>query len=437
MTSKKNKKVYVALSADFLHHGHINILSHAASLGEVVIGLMTDAAISKYKRLPFLDYEQRKSIVSNIKGVSKVIAQKTFDYSENLLKVKPDYVVHGDDWKTGIQKPQREKVIQTLKNWGGELIELPYTKGVSSSSMEEALRSLGTTPTVRLNRLRRLLDAKPLIRVCEVHNGLSGLIAENTRVERDGSEVEFDAMWSSSLTDSTAKGLPDIEAVDVTSRLNSVNQIFEVTTKPMIFDGDTGGKTEIFNFTVKSLERLGVSAVVIEDKVGLKKNSLLGNEVSQTQDSIKNFQDKINAGKKSQVTKDFMIIARIESLILNAGMKDALKRSKAYLEAGADAIMIHSRKKSPKEIFEFCEKFNSLNSNAPLMVVPSSFNSVKEHEWEERGVKIVCYANHMLRSAYPSMLKVARSILMQGRSKESDDDCMPIKEILELIPGTK
>lgn len=437
MTSKKNKKVYVALSADFLHHGHINILSHAASLGEVVIGLMTDTAISKYKRLPFLDYEQRKSIVSNIKGVSKVIAQKTFDYSENLQKEKPDYVVHGDDWKTGIQKSQREKVIETLKNWGGELIELPYTKGVSSSSMDEALRSLGTTPTVRLNRLRRLLDAKPLIRVCEVHNGLSGLIVENTRVERDTSEVEFDAMWSSSLTDSTAKGLPDIEAVDVTSRLNSVNQIFEVTTKPMIFDGDTGGKIEIFNFTVKSLERLGVSAVVIEDKVGLKKNSLLGNEVSQTQDTIKNFQDKINAGKKCQVTKDFMIIARIESLILNAGMKDALKRSKAYLEAGADAIMIHSRKKSPKEIFEFCEKFNSFKSNAPLMVVPSSFNSVKEEEWEKRGVQIVCYANHMLRSAYPSMLEVARSILMHGRSKESDNNCMPIKEILELIPGTK
>lgn len=433
---KDSKKVYLALSADLLHHGHMNVLSKAASLGEITIGLMTDEAIAKYKRLPNLTYQQREIVVRGLKGVKDVIPQKTMDYSDNLKKLKPDYVVHGDDWKNGIQKQQRKKVIEVLKEWNGELIEIPYTVGISSSELEESILEVGTTPTIRLKRLRRLLEAKKLITVNEVHNGLSGLITEKTSIKRNDRIVEFDAMWSSSLTDSTAKGMPDIEAVDITSRINSVNQIFEVTTKPMIFDGDTGGKIEIFQFTVRSLERLGISAVVIEDKVGLKKNSLLGNEVPQQQDDIKNFQEKIIAGKKAQVTDDFMIIARIESLILEAGMKDALKRAKAYINAGADAIMIHSREKSPDEIFEFCKKYQEISKNTPLMVVPSSFNEVTEEEWEERGVNIVCYANHMLRSAYPAMVSVAESILLNGRSKDCDDSCMPIKEILNLIPGT-
>tara|TARA_B100000886_G_scaffold321835_1_gene264374 strand:- start:441 stop:1748 length:1308 start_codon:yes stop_codon:yes gene_type:complete len=433
---KDSKKVYLALSADLLHHGHMNVLSKAASLGEITIGLMTDEAIAKYKRLPNLTYQQREIVVRGLKGVKDIIPQKTMDYSDNLKKLKPDYVVHGDDWKNGIQKQQRKKVIEVLKEWNGELIEIPYTVGISSSELEESILEVGTTPTIRLKRLRRLLEAKKLITVNEVHNGLSGLITEKTSIKRNDRIVEFDAMWSSSLTDSTAKGMPDIEAVDITSRINSVNQIFEVTTKPMIFDGDTGGKIEIFQFTVRSLERLGISAVVIEDKIGLKKNSLLGNEVPQQQDDIKNFQEKIIAGKKAQVTDDFMIIARIESLILEAGMKDALKRAKAYINAGADAIMIHSREKSPDEIFEFCKKYQEISKNTPLMVVPSSFNEVTEEEWEERGVNIVCYANHMLRSAYPAMVSVAESILLNGRSKDCDDSCMPIKEILNLIPGT-
>lgn len=433
---KDSKKVYLALSADLLHHGHMNVLSKAASLGEITIGLMTDEAIAKYKRLPNLTYQQREIVVRGLKGVKAVIPQNTMDYSENLKKLKPDYVVHGDDWKNGIQKQQRKKVIEVLKEWNGELIEIPYTDGISSSELEESILEVGTTPTIRLKRLRRLLEAKKLITVNEVHNGLSGLITEKTSIKRNDRIVEFDAMWSSSLTDSTAKGMPDIEAVDITSRINSVNQIFEVTTKPMIFDGDTGGKIEIFQFTVRSLERLGISAVVIEDKIGLKKNSLLGNEVPQQQDDIQNFQEKIIAGKKAQVTDDFMIIARIESLILEAGMKDALKRAKAYINAGADAIMIHSREKSPDEIFEFCEKYQEISKNTPLMIVPSSFNEVTEEEWEERGVNIVCYANHMLRSAYPAMVSVAESILLNGRSKDCDDSCMPIKEILNLIPGT-
>ena len=431
------KSVYVGMSADLVHPGHMNILKEAAKLGDVTVGLLTDEAIASYKRLPYMQYEQRKLVIENIKGVVNVIAQSTLDYRPNLEKLKPDIVVHGDDWKDGVQKQTRDQVVETLGQWSGVLVEIAYTNGISSTQLNEAVKDLGTTPSIRLGMLRRLLQAKPLISVNEVHHGLSGLITEKTVVSRDGKNVEFDAMWSSSLTDSTAKGKPDIEAVDMTSRMTSVNDIFEVTTKPMIFDGDTGGKIEHFAFTVRSLERLGVSAVVIEDKVGLKKNSLFGTEVAQTQDTIENFQNKLRVGKAAQVTDDFMIISRIESLILEAGMEDALARAEAYIEAGTDAIMIHSRQKDPAEIFEFCEKYGKFQSRVPLMVVPTSFNEVTEAEWQDRGVSIVCYANHMLRSSYPAMLKVAQLILENGRSLECDDLCLSIKEILELVPGTK
>lgn len=430
-------KVYVGMSADLLHNGHINVLKKASDLGDVIVGLLTDEAIAGYKRLPFMKYEQRKVVVNEIKGVVDVIPQNTLDYRDNLRTVKPDYVVHGDDWKEGVQRETRQQVIDVLNEWGGKLIEVSYTDGISSTVLIESVMEVGTTPNIRLGMLRRLLHAKPLVRVNEVHHGLSGLITEKTKVERDGKIVAFDAMWSSSLTDSTAKGKPDIEAVDMTSRMQSVNDIFDVTSLPMIFDADTGGKTEHFRFTVKSLERLGVSAVVIEDKVGLKKNSLFGNDVTQTQDTIENFQEKISAGKDAQVTDDFMIISRIESLILEAGMEDVLDRAQAYMEAGTDAIMVHSRLKSPDEIFEFCEKYHRLPKTVPLMVVPSSFNGVTEDEWISKGVNIVVYANHMLRASYPAMLKVAKSILQNGRSLEAADDCLSINETLELIPGTK
>jgi|TARA_B110000858_G_C17797255_1_gene473188 phosphoenolpyruvate phosphomutase / 2-hydroxyethylphosphonate cytidylyltransferase len=431
------KKVYVGMSVDLIHEGHINIIKEAAKLGTVTIGLLTDKAIASYKRLPYMPYDNRKLIISEIKGVHNVIQQNAHSYKENLLDLKPDYVVHGNDWREGSQKKIRDEVIDILKGWGGELVEIPYTKDISSSILNKNIKEIGTTPNIRLSLLKRLLKAKPLIRLNEAHNGLSGLITEKTKIEENGRIIEFDAMWSSSLTDSTAKGKPDIEAIDMTSRMNTVNDIFEVTTKPMIFDADTGGKIEHFSFTVKSLERLGVSAVVIEDKVGLKKNSLFGNDVKQTQDSIENFQYKISEGKKSQVTDDFMIIARIESLILEAGMEDALLRSQKYISAGADAIMIHSKHKNPDEIFEFCEKYKLLKTGIPLMVVPSSFNIVNEDEWQERGVNIVCYANHMLRSAYPAMLDVAQSILINKRSYEANNKCISINEILNLIPGTK
>ena len=431
------KKVYVGMSADLIHPGHLNILNKAADLGQVVVGVLTDSAIASYKRLPYMSYEQRSEIVSNIKAVSKVIPQTTLDYTENLRLLRPDYVVHGDDWKEGVQQKTRQNVIDTITEWGGKLIEVPYTEGISSTALNKAVRELGTTPQVRLSSLRRLLKAKPLVRFLDIHNAISGLVVEHTQINVNGIPRQFDGMWGSSLTDSTAKGKPDIEVVDVSSRMLTLSEVLEVTTKPIIYDADTGGQIEHFKFTVRTLERLGVSAVIIEDKTGLKKNSLFGNEVLQTQDTIENFCNKISSAKKVQVTDDFMIIARIESLILEVGMADAIKRAKAYLEAGVDGIMIHSRKKDPAEIFEFCGQYANFGKEKPLVVVPSSFNAVKEDELEKAGVNVVIYANHLLRSAFPAMQNTAKDILKYGRSLECDERMLSLKQILELIPGTK
>ena len=431
------KKVYVGMSADLIHPGHLNIINEARKLGEVTIGLLTDEAIAGYKRLPSLTYDQRELIIKNIKGVEKVIPQYTLDYVSNLQMLKPDFVVHGDDWKDGVQKQTRQRVIDVLKEWGGELIEIEYTKGISSTQLNESLKEIGTTPDIRMKKLKRLLGVKPIVRIMEAHNGLTGLIVENVNALKDNIKVEFDGMWLSSLTDSTAKGKPDTEAVDLTARLHTLNDIVEVTTKPIIYDGDTGGRTEHFVFTVRTLERLGVSAVIIEDKTGSKKNSLFGTDVEQTQETIENFCLKISAGKKSRVTNDFMIIARIESLILKAGMEDALKRANAYIEAGADGIMIHSKEKSTDEIIEFCREYKKFERKVPLVAVPSSYSSIYESQLEECGVSIVIYANHLLRSAYPAMNETAKSILENGRSFEADNNMMSIKEILNLIPGGK
>jgi phosphoenolpyruvate phosphomutase / 2-hydroxyethylphosphonate cytidylyltransferase len=435
MVTRIMKKVYVAMSADLIHHGHLNLINYARQYGEVILGLLTDKAIASYKRLPALTYDERKIVMENIKGIRQVVPQNTLDYVPNLKKIKPDFIVHGDDWKEGIQKETRERVIQTIKEWGGQLIEVPYTPGISSTKLHNYLRKVGTTPEIRMKKLRRLLDAKDVVRALEAHNGLSSLIIENTKVVRENELREFDAMWISSLTDSTAKGKPDIELVD---RMDTLQHILEITTKPIIVDGDTGGKPEHFVFTVKTLERLGISAIIIEDKVGLKKNSLFGTEVQQKQDTIENFSNKIKMGKESQVTNDFMIIARIESLILKQGEKDALKRAKAYIEAGADGIMIHSKNKDSKEIISFCKKYSKFTKKVPLVVVPSTYNHLTETELKKYGINVIIYANHLLRSAYPAMLKTAESILKNERSYEASNDyCMPIKEIITLIPGSK
>ena len=432
------KNVYVGMSADLIHPGHLNIIQIASGLGKVTVGLLTDQAIASYKRLPFMSFEERGEIISAIKGVDSVIPQTTLDYTPNLLRLKPDYVVHGDDWRDGHLSNIRQKVIDTLSEWGGKLVEPAYTKGISSTRIHLAMKDIGTTPDIRRSRLRRLLQVKPIVRFLDLHNALTGLIIENTVVTMpDGTNREFDGMWGSSLTDSTAKGKPDIEAVDVSARMTTLNEVLEVTTKPILYDGDTGGQPEHFVFTVRTLERLGVSAVIIEDKTGLKKNSLFGNDVAQTQDEIPAFCEKIRMGKKAQATDDFMIIARIESLILDKGVDDAMERAQAYLDAGADGIMIHSRRKSPDEIFEFCDRYAKLPNRKTLVAVPSSYNTVTEEELAARGVNVVIYANHLLRSAYPAMVNTARSILTHQRSAECDQNLLPINEILELIPGTK
>lgn len=430
--------VYIGMSADLIHTGHLNILRKGAELGDVTIGLLTDVAIASYKRVPYMSFEQRLQIVESLKSVSQVVPQDTLDYAPNLRALRPDYVVHGDDWQEGVQRETRQRVIDTLAEWGGKLVEVPYTEGISSTALQNALKEVGTTPDIRRSRLRRLLQVKPIVRFLDIHNALTGLIIENTAVSMsDGTKHEFDGMWGSSLTDSTAKGKPDIEAVDVSARMTTLNEVLEVTTKPIIYDGDTGGQPEHFVFTVRTLERLGVSAVIIEDKTGLKKNSLFGTDVAQTQDEIPAFCEKIRMGKKAQATDDFMIIARIESLILDKGVDDAIERAQAYLDAGADGIMIHSRRKTPDEIFEFCDRYAKLPNRKTLVAVPSSYNTVTEDELAARGVNVVIYANHLLRSAYPAMVNTAKSILKHQRSAECDQHLLPINEILELIPGTK
>jgi len=433
--NNKSKIVYIGMSADLIHQGHLNIIAEGRKLGKVIIGLLTDEAIASYKRLPLIAFDERKLIVENMKGVEKVVPQSTLDYVPNLKEIKPDFVVHGDDWKSGVQKEVRKRVLKTIAEWGGELVEPKYTEGISSTDLIAAVKAQGITPGKRMKTLRRLIDVKPIVRILEAHNGLTGLIVEKASIEKDGKKIEFDGIWESSLTDSTAKGKPDTELVDFSSRFSTIEEILEVTTKPIIVDGDTGGRIDHFKFRVKTLERLGVSAIIIEDKVGDKRNSLFGTTVPQQQDSIEHFSQKIHEGKQSQITEDFMIIARVESLILKKGMADALKRAEAYIAAGADGIMIHSKEKDGKEIIEFCENFQKFEMKVPLIVVPSTYSHMTESELQDLGISVIIYANHLLRSAYPSMINAAQSILENSRSQEASDEyCMSIKDIITLIP---
>lgn len=430
----EKRTVYMCFSTDIIHSGHMAIINKAKRLGRLIIGVLSDEAVASYKRYPLLPFEERKALLSNIKGVYAVVEQNELSYKENIKKYRPDYVVHGDDWKEGFQKVIREEVLEELNKYGGRLVEFPYASDEKYKALELQAREHLSLPDIRRGRLRKLLAVKPLVTVLEAHSGITGLIAEKTVVYEAGKSYQFDAMWVSSLCDSTAKGKPDIELVDMSSRLRTIDDIMEVTTKPIILDGDTGGLTEHFVYNIRTLERIGVSAVIIEDKTGLKKNSLFGTDVVQTQDSIENFCAKIAAGKKAQKTKEFMIIARIESLILEKGMDDALARAFAYVKAGADGIMIHSRKKDPAEIFEFVDTFRKTDKVTPIVVVPTSFNSVREDEFAKHGVNIVIYANQLTRSGFPAMQNVAKTILENHRAKEADDMCMPIKEILTLIP---
>lgn len=435
---RKEKIVYLPMAVDLIHHGHINIIQEGRKLGKVIVGLLTDKAIADYKRVPLSSFKQRKRVIENIVGVQAVVAQKTDDYLPVIRKLKPDYFVHGDDWKTGVQKEKRQRVIEAMKKWGGRVIEPSYQAmggGLSSTKLINNLVSRGTTSDRRGRALKRIMEVRSLTRILEVHNGLTGRIVEKTKIIKREKTREFDGMWLSSLTDSVAKGKPDTGYVDFTSRQSTIDQVFDVTTKPMIVDADNGGFPQHFALTVKTLERLGVSAVIIEDKIGLKANSLFGTDVLQTQDSIEQFCQKISVGKKAQVTDYFMIFARIESLILKKGLPDALARAQAYIKAGADGILIHSKENNPSEIFAFCREYQKFKNRVSLAVVPSTYSAVTEDELVAMGVNIVIYANHQLRSAYPAMVKTAESILYHESCGEAEKFCMPIKDILTLIPG--
>ncbi len=430
------KKVFISLTADNIHHGHINLINEGKKYGNVVIGLLTDKAVATHKKLPILNYEQRKLIIKNISGVSEVIPQPEWDDSLIIDKVKPDIVIHGDDWVTGKQATLRKNVINILKKYGGKLIEVPYTKGISSEAISNKSKKVGISPDQRIKTLRRSIENKDITRIIETHSPISALIAENAIVNINGKDKYFDGFWSSSLTDASLMGKPDIEVVDISKRLENINNIFEVTSKPLIMDIDTGGKTEHLNLNIKTIERLGISAVIMEDKTGLKKNSLLTDTSSQSQESISVFSEKIRTAKMNQQSSDFMVIARIESFILGKGIDDALLRAKSYVDSGSDAIMIHSKKDQPNEIFDFSQKFKNEFKDIPLVCVPSTYSSVKETELIENGINIVIYANHLFRAAYPAMVKTAESILTNERSKEIEDKLTSIKDMMDLIPGT-
>ncbi len=427
------KKIYTAFSVDILHEGHINILKSAAKYGEVIVGLLTDSAIASYKRLPHYAYKRRKFILENVKYVSKVVPQETLDYEKNLKKYKPDYVIHGDDWKTGVQKKIRERVIKTLKEWGGKLIEVKYTKNISSEKFKKVIFSAGTTPEIRKSKLKRLIESKKIVRILEAHSPLSGLLIEKLNINKNNELLEFDGMWSSSLTDSALRGKPDNQSVEYSTRINWINEIFDVTTKPLIFDADNGGRVEHIKYIVSSLERIGGSSIIIEDKIGLKKNSLFRNQEGVSQDSIKDFSKKISAAKQACISDDFLIIARIESFILGKTLKDALTRAEAYSKAGADAVLIHSKEKNPKQIFDFAKKFTKSKYYKPMVCVPSTYSYVHEKDLIKKGFKVVIYANHMMRSSYPSMLNNAKRILEAKKSSVIEKKISSVKEIIELI----
>lgn len=427
------KTVYTCFTTDVIHEGHLNIIRQAQKYGEVTVGVLSDEAMIRFDRFPTVSFEERLALVKGLEGVSRIVIQDTILYDDIIRQLRPDYVIHGDNWMTGPQKMIRDNVAGLLSAYGGEIIDVPYTYSDQITRIDRQMREKLAMPEYRRRRLRQLIGLCPVVKAIEAHSGLTGLIAEKTVVAQDGRLDQFDAMWVSSLCDSTAKGKPDIELVDLSSRLRTIDDIMEVTTKPIILDGDTGGLAEHFVYNVRTLERMGVSAVIIEDKKGLKKNSLFGTEVEQTQDSIEGFSEKIRAGKRAQLTDDFMIIARIESLILERGMEDALKRADAFTKAGADGIMIHSRKRDPSEILEFCDRFRAADKHTPIVVVPTSFNTITEEELAAHGVNIVIYANQLTRSAFPAMQQTAEDILRCHRAKEADDRLMPIKEIITLI----
>lgn len=430
---KINTTVYVPLATDVIHEGHLNIIKKANKLGQVIIGILSDKAITQYKQLPLFSEFERIQEARKLKNVNQVIVQNEWSYKKILKKIKPNYFIHGDDWKKGIQKKIRSEVIETLKKTGGKLVEVQYTKGISGYKIKKKLLKLGISPDHRKSLLRRLINSKEIVRIIESHSALTALIVDRLSLTRNKRIVEFDGLWSSSLTDSTLRGKPDNQSLDYTVRINSLSDILDVTHKPIIFDGDNGGRIEHLDYLIKNLERNGVSAIVIEDKKGLKLNSLFKNQDSSQQESIGEFCKKIKKIIRVRISKDFLVIARIESFILNRSENEALMRATKYAKAGADGILIHSKNKNPKEIIDFAKKFRKIINNIPLVAVPSTYSRTYEKELIKNGFKIIIYANQLLRSSYKSMSDTAKSILKYGRSYEAEKKISSINELINLI----
>ena len=430
------ESVYVGLTADYLHPGIAKVMKTAADIGPITVGLLTDEAVAARKRMPHLNWSERKLIIEQFRNVERVVPQREWLYGANIREFRPSVMVHGDDWQYSDGLALREDAIAALNSYGGKLIEIGHTPGISSTWISQKVRDMGTTPEIRRRALRRALACKPFVRIIEAHSPLAAIIVESLELDNELGRQEFDGFWSSSLADSLVLGKPDIEIVDISTRLETVNRIFDVTQMPLIIDADTGGKPEHLEVHVKSMERLGISAVIIEDKVGLKRNSLLGNDVHQEQSPIADFQEKISIARAAAFSDEFMVIARVESLVLDKGMDDALERSHEYVSAGAQGVMIHSRKKDPAEIVEFAERFRKADSLTPLIAVPTTYNEITDFELAQRGFNIVIYANQMIRAAYPAMRQAALTILQNGRSKECDSDIASVADILKLIPTT-
>ena len=279
----------------------------------------------------------------------------------------------------------------------------------------------------RVSSLKALLKKKNCIRVLEAHSGLSGLV-----VEQSG----FDAIWESSLTDSGSKGLPDIELVTMDSRFHSIQQILDITTKPMIVDCDTGGQLEHFSYWVQKLENVGISAIIIEDKAFPKKNSL-DSSAKHILEDVDIFAKKIKYGVAAKRNKDFMIIARLESLIAKHSMQHALLRAEAFIDAGADGIMIHSKSKvGTDEIIDFAKRFRKM-SELPLVCVPTTYNDIFDKELEKIGFNIVIHANHLLRASLKAMKGAASQIEKEGRSININKRIASVKDIFQITGYNK
>ena len=425
MTDKKEKTVYVGITGDIIHPGIINIIQKGAKYGRLIVGLLSNEAIATHKRIPYLTYEQRKAVIENIKGVSEVVPQEEWSYVPNLLKLKPDYIIHGDDWKTNYLKGIREEVFEVMKKIGGEVIEIPYTKGINSSQLFESTTNNGITAVQRLQSLRQLMNYKPIIRIMEANSGLSGLIIENLKVEKEDGIQRFDGIFIN-LLDSNPLGISEQESSTFTSKLNTVTDILECTTKPIIYGGYTSDNYENVTFTIEKLELMGISAIIIEDK--FKNKQELCNEDE--------FCLKIKEGKKAQTNPDFMIIAGIKELILGKNIDDALKKALTSIKAGADGILISSNQKNGDDIKEFCLKLRKENKNIPIVLIPTAYDQFTEKEFAEWGANIIIYVDYLKKATYPAMKKCAETILKSERSLEVNEMCMPIKEILNLIPGT-